>query len=66
MTLVAPAPNPSTVGDIYAELNEANREISELIQFIEMTEAFTNDKQTQARIQTFMREKGYWPKKTNS
>lgn len=54
-------PNPSTVGDIYAELNDANRVISELLQFIEMTEAFTTDKQTQARIQAFMREKGYWP-----
>lgn len=48
--------------DIAAEMNKLNQEKSELLHFIEMTEAFTTDKQTQARIQAFMREKGYWPK----
>lgn len=52
----------TTISDLAEELNRVNEENSELLQFIEMTEAFTTDKQTQARIQSFMREKGYWPK----
>ena len=52
----------TVVGDMADDLNKAHQTITELIQFIEMTEAFTTDKQTQARIQAFMRENGYWPK----
>lgn len=52
----------TVVGDMTDELNKAHQTINELIQFIEMTEAFTTDKQTQARIQVFMIENGYWPK----
>ena len=49
--------------DLTEEVQKAKQTIVELLSFIEMTEAFTTDEQTQARIQSFMREKGYWPKR---
>lgn len=50
------------VNTLEEEVKKARQTISELVSFIEMTEAFTTDRQTQARIQAFMRENGYWPK----
>lgn len=55
-------PNTELIEDVAAELNKANLSISLLVQFIEQIEAITIDKHTQARIQAFMRENGYWPK----
>lgn len=48
--------------DPNTEINNLNKENSELITFIEYVEAMTNDRETRERIQKFMRKKGYWPK----
>jgi len=42
------------------ELNQANKKISELYHFIEMTEALTYDDATRARIRSFLKEEGIW------
>jgi len=52
-----------TLGDPYAELNLRHKEISDLLKFIEYVEAMTYDRETRERIQKFMRDNGYWPKK---
>lgn len=50
------------VPPIIDELNKANKKISDLYHFIEMTEALTYDDATRARIRSFLKEEGIWPK----
>lgn len=44
------------------KLKEADQEMTDLYNFIEMLEALTTDKHTAARIRGFMEAKGVWEK----
>ena len=60
-------PCPSAVAGILdpylAELDEANRKIDDLYDFIEVIEALTTDPATAKRIRSFLIQQGIWQKK---
>lgn len=43
------------------QIDDLNKKISELYEFIEITEALTNDRATAIRIRQFMQKEGIWP-----
>lgn len=44
----------------FDELDKAQKKISDLYHFIEMTEALTYDNATRVRIRSFLKEEGIW------
>lgn len=47
--------------DFYiSKLDTANKKIDELYEFIELTEAYTTDRNTSSRIRTFLEKEGIW------
>lgn len=43
------------------QIDQLNKKITELYEFIELTEALTTDKSTAVRIRKFMQNEGIWP-----
>jgi hypothetical protein len=61
MSLLA-FPAPETDEQFYLdELDKANRKLDAAIQFIELLEGLTTDKDTANRIRKYLQQEGIWP-----
>lgn len=60
-------PAPQTDEQFYLEeLDAANKKLDAAIQFIELLEALTTDKETANRIRKYLEQEGVWKPKTQS
>lgn len=60
-------PAPQTDEQFYLdELDKANKKLDEAIEFIELLEALTTDKDTANRIRKYMEQEGIWKSKTQT
>jgi hypothetical protein len=60
MTKLCPSSATGMIDPYVAEIDQLNKKIDHLYQFIEMTEALTYDKATATRIRTFLQKEGIW------